>query len=136
MAIFNVESVKNAPLNSVADEGTYLVTIAKASLGESKQKKTPAVDLDYEIVAGPEQKDGRIIEGKHIFQHIYFPAGKDNGISERTLKQLCKAAKVELDGDENDIMESLNGAELKIVVKHRMYNGEAQEDIKSYKAVD
>jgi len=134
MAIFNPESVRNAPINSVVDAGTYLVRIAKASAGVSKQKQTPSVDLEYEIIAGPEQIDGRVIAGKHVFQHIYFPVGKSNEVSNATIKRLCKATGVEIDSDEQ-VLSDLVDRELKIKIAHREYQGEPQEDVKGYEAV-
>jgi hypothetical protein len=131
MAIFNVEAIKKAPLRSVVDEGWYLVEITKAATGESKQKHTPSIDIDYSVSAAPEQLDGRDCTGHRIFQHIYF-SDKNSDVSARTMKQLCKAAGVELDSEEQ-ILEDLVGKELKIQIKHREYQGEIQEEVKSYK---
>lgn len=130
MPIFNVEAVKNAPINSVVDEGWYLVKVEKASIGASKQKGTPSIDLEYIIEAGPAQVDGRMIEGKHLFQHIYF--GANTEVSERAVKQLCKAAGVEIES-EDQILADLPGRSLKVQIKHREYQGEPQEEVRGYK---
>jgi hypothetical protein len=130
MAIFNVESVKNAPLNSVVDEGTYNVRIVSVKTGASKVKGTPSIDLEYEIEAGPEQIDNRMIEGKKVFQHIYF--GDNHEVSDKQIKKLCKCTGVEIESVDQ-ILADLPGRELKIVIKHREYQGEAQEEIKDFK---
>jgi len=130
MAIFNVEEVRNAPLNNVVDAGVYLVKILKAESTASKQKHTPEIAFEYEIeAADQEQIDGRMVEGKHLFDHIYFPVGKPNTVANATLKKLAKAAEVEID---DDLLESLVGREMKITIKHEMYQGEPQERVAAY----
>ena len=132
MAIFNVEEVRNAQINTVVDPGWYLVSVVKAEETESKQKHTPEVKIEYEILAGPEQVDGRVIEGKHLFDHIYFPIGKSNDISNATIKKLCVSAGLDL-ATSDDPLSDLVGRELKVSVKHEDYKGDPQERIQGYK---
>lgn len=132
MAIFNASAVRSAPLRSVVDEGSYRVRIVSVKAGASKQKGTPCLNFDYCIEAGPAQVDGRIVEGKHVFQALYF--GENHEVSDRNLRQLCVAAGVEIE-DEEQVLRDLEGREVIIAIKHRDYNGEPQEDVKGYKKV-
>lgn len=132
MAVFNVEEIRNAQVNSVVDAGWYLVEIIDAKETESKQKHTPEVALEYSIVAGPEQVDGRVVEGRALFDHIYFPIGKPNDISNATVKKICLAAGVDLANSDN-LLGDLIGQSIKVLVKHEDYKGEPQERIGNYK---
>jgi len=132
MAIFNVEEVRNAPVSSVVDPGWYAVKIIGAIETESKQKHTPEVQIEYEITASPAQISGRVVEGKHIFEHIYFPIGKKNEVSNAAIKKICIAAGVDLENSD-DLLGDLEGREMKISIKHEEYKGEPQERVGGYK---
>ena len=135
MAIFSASGLSTAPVTNVLDEGLYLVQLNKVEPMVSKQKGTPGLHMDMTIIEGAVQNGtGSSPIGRKLFYTIWLPTeGAGNTIGLQRLAKLCKVTGV----DQTDELELdlFTGKELIVRVKHRMYNGEPQEDLADFKPV-
>jgi len=129
--VFSASGLSTAPVSNVLDEGKYVVRIASAESVLSAQKKTPGIKMDLVVISGPVQNSEARIENRHIFSTMYIAnEGQGHDIGLMKLAKLCKAAGI----DQTDDLElnDLVGKEVVATIKHRMYNGEAQEDVTAF----
>ena len=133
MAVFSAAGLSTAPVVNILDEGLYSVQIQKAESMLSKQKGTPGLHFELTVLEGPVQNStGASPIGRKVFHTLWISTdGPGRAIGLQKLAKLCKVTQVPQD-DELDLDQFI-GKELIIRVKHRLYNGEPQEEVVDFK---
>lgn len=133
MAIFSAAGLSTAPVVNILDEGLYSVQIQKAEAQVSKQKGTPGLHFELTVLEGPVQNStGASPIGRKVFNTIWISNdGAGRAIGLQKLAKLCKVCGVP-QSDELDL-DLFVGKNLIVRIKHRLYNGEPQEEVVDFK---
>ena len=121
---FHKDNVERG-FNPVDPGGPYEIECLKCEPGTSKAGKAK-LDMEYQILAGPEQADGSDPAGKHLFDHV---SAEDDGRA-ISLANLLDAFGV---GDDDGFdTEDLIGATASVITKHEEYEGKIRDKIDQY----
>lgn len=125
------------------DPGDYAVEIVGTEIVPSKKSSGNSYRVKYTILEGPEQEDGRAVEGKPLTYSIFImdeehPSFEQYGsIGVGELKSLCDAAGLKISSSDTFDFGDLVGSQLVVRLKIKAEEGrDPQNVISRYKAVE
>lgn len=114
------------------DPEWYEVEIAKVpEIGKAQSSGNPVLRVELDVIGGPEQKDGSQPEGRKLFKTIPM-SGEGAGI----LVNFLEAFEIEYDKKGNNVTFDTDDclqARAQVKVRHRMYEGEKQPDVRRFR---
>ena len=141
MALFSAQALKDAPVRQVLEPGKYHVRINKMAKTTSRNKGTPGVEFDFEVVIGALQSNGADPQGRHIFATVWGSSNPENlGMFMGRMKALALATDFDFslgDSMDDDAFEQLfydSCLQKEIILKlgNEKYNGEERETIAGF----
>ena len=119
---------------SPLDVGFYQVEISKVpEVVKAKSSGNPVLSVELDVIGGADQEDGSPCEGRKLFKSIPL-SGEGTGILMNFLDSFGveyekQGSQISFDSD--DLLQ----ARAEVKVRHRMYEGEKQPDIRRFRAL-
>jgi hypothetical protein len=119
---------------SPLDPDWYELEISKApEPGAAKSSGNPVVSVEFDVIGGPEQKDGSQPEGRKLFKTIPL-SGEGTGILINFLESFDIPFEKEGNRvlfDTDDCIQARGEAK----VRQRTYEGEVQPDVRRFRSM-
>lgn len=141
MSLFTADALKDAPVRTVLNPGKYKCRLVRAQEILSKQKQTPGVEFEFDVVAGPIQENRADPAGRKIFGTIYSSTVPENrGPFYSRIHALADACDFDLAScagmDETEFtgyfLTTILNRELVVSVDNESYNNKLRETISGF----